>query len=79
MTSLTPPFRHASDQLLDLQIIRPDAFDGRQDSLQDVIFALESAGALQRQHIQGFFDHADQAAIAPGRFADLHNVRVRLR
>ncbi len=75
-------FLHAStldafEQWLDLQVIRADAFYGRENPLQDVVLSFVSAYAFQRQQIQRLLDHADNrpipltalaylAAFAPG-------------
>ena len=61
----------AFQQRLDLQIIRTDAFDGREHSLQHVVFPFICTDAFERQHIQRFFHHADHRAIPLAALADL--------
>ena len=64
--------------MFDLQIVRSNAFDGRQDSLQDVILALIATRPLQRQDVQRFFHDTDQTAIPLGRLADFTAFASRL-
>src|SRR6266511_3439385 len=51
-------------QLLDPQLVRPDALDGRDRPAQHVVPAAELPGALDRHHVLGLLDHADRGEVA---------------
>ena len=57
---LHSPTRNTGHQLLDLQVIGANAFDGRQDSLQDMILTVKASRAFKRKNIQGFFDDTNE-------------------
>src|SRR5439155_284723 len=55
----------AREQLLDAQLLGPDAFDRRDRPLQHVVAALELAGAFDRDDVTRLFDDAEDACVAP--------------
>ncbi len=61
----------AIHQLVDAQIIRADALDGRKHSMQYMIFAGETLCFFEHQYIQRFFHHAQTGAVTLGGVADL--------
>ena len=71
ITSVTPPSLHPLHQRPDLQILRADALDRREHAVQHVVTPAEPAGALERQHIQRLFHHAQAGRVTPGVGADL--------
>jgi len=54
-----------------LQIVRTDPLNRRKHAVQNMILAAEGTRTLDRQHIQGFFHHAQQGFLALGALADL--------
>ncbi len=65
ITSLTPPLETRAINCLIFKSSGPMPSMGDKTSLQDMIFSLETAGALKCQHVERLLDHADQSAIAP--------------
>jgi len=61
-----------------LDVIRPDALDGREQPMQDVVFAVITAGALEGDDIHRLFDYADHSPIPIGVSAYFAYPAVRL-
>src|SRR5579883_1082236 len=57
---------HTLQQFLDAQIFWPNAFDGRERAMQNMIQALIGACLLQGQHIQRLLDYADHLLVSVG-------------
>ena len=51
----------AGEQLLDPQLVGPDALDGADGALEHVVATLELAGLLDGDDVAGLLDHADDA------------------
>ena len=60
-----------------MQLVGPDAIQGRDAAAQDVIAAAVAAGALDRADVTRFFDHAEQGRIAPRVAADRARILIR--
>ena len=56
---------HPLVQLGDLQILGVDAVDRRQRAAEHVVAAAELVRALDRDHVRGLLDDADQLGVAP--------------
>lgn len=83
--------RHRQDDLLDLliprlqpeqefadvDVVRPDPFEGADQSVEDVIGAAELAGVFDGPKIRCRFDHADGVVIALGCRADVAEFVLR--
>jgi hypothetical protein len=54
----------ALDEAFDLELIRTNALQRREGAAQNVVQAAKLARSFHRLDIRGFFDHADQRAIA---------------
>ena len=63
-TSRTSPIAGAVVELGDLQILGIDPVDRRQRATEDVVAALELVRALDRDHVRGLLDDADQRPVA---------------
>ena len=59
------------DELGDLQVLRVDAVDRRERPAEHVVEAPVLVGALDRDHVGGLLDDADQGRVAAGVVADL--------
>src|SRR5690606_23542409 len=73
----------AGEQLLDPQLVGPDALDGADGALEHVVAALELTGLLDGDDVPGFLDHAHDRALPAGVAADpatvaLGDVEARL-
>src|SRR5690606_26946750 len=58
------------DELADLQLVRPDALQMVDRSLQHVVAALELAGPLDGDDVAGLLDDAQDVVVATGIGAD---------
>ena len=65
MTSVDVLVLDAREQLLDAQLLGPDAFDRRDRALQHVVAPAELARALDGDDVARLFDDADDVRIAP--------------
>ena len=68
---------HARQQLLDLQIVGPDAVQRRQGAHQHVVEATEVARLLHRRHVLGLLDDANDFVVAAVMRAEVAGIRAR--
>ena len=69
-TSRTSPAVDARVELGDLEVLGVDAVDRRQRAAEHVVAAAELVRALDRDHVAGLLDDADQLGVAPLVLAD---------
>ena len=65
ITSVTPSASTRAQQLLDPQLLGPDALDRRDRALEHVVPAGELVGALDRDDVAGLLDDAEHGGVAP--------------
>jgi hypothetical protein len=58
-------FAHTRVQLGDLQVLRIDPVDRRERATEDVVTAPKLVRALDRDHVRGLLDHADDLRVSP--------------
>ena len=62
---MTPSASTRREQLLDPQLLGPDALDRRDRALQHVVAAAELVGALDRDDVARLLDDAERRGVAP--------------
>lgn len=64
----------AGEEVADVELIGADAFEGVECAAEDVVAAVEFAGAFDGLHVFGFFDNADDVEVSFGVGADAAGV-----
>ena len=67
----------AGEEVADVELVGADAFKGVERATEDVVAAMEFAGAFNGLHVFGFFDDADDVEVSFGVGADAAGVGFR--
>ena len=65
-TSSMPPADDALDELVDAEVLGPNAFERREAAAEDMIAAGEQARAVERPQVGHLLDHAQHLVVALG-------------